>query len=172
MTDITLAVALPLLVAFVLALTRDNAFAWLGQLLGPLALALSALILFAHWSGFSEPAVVMLGGFTPPLGIVFYVDQLALLFAIAVPLLTLLLWPDGQGAQGVRRQSLTLLLAASLTGLTLSATCSRFCQTRRRSTRPRSRRSTTKSFTLAAFDTPKRSRQPMRTIIATFLPCD
>jgi formate hydrogenlyase subunit 3/multisubunit Na+/H+ antiporter MnhD subunit len=120
MTDITLTVVLPLLGAFLLPLTRDNALAWLGRLFGPLLLAVSAWILFMHWSTFSAPQVVILGGFAPPLGIVFYIDRLALLFALAVPLMTLLLWPGDAEKDALRRQSLTLLLAASLTGLALS----------------------------------------------------
>ena len=54
------------------------------------------------------------GGFAPPLGIAFYVDRLALLFALAVPLTTLLLWPHDTDGDDARRQSLTLLLAAPL----------------------------------------------------------
>ena len=100
MTDITLTVVLPLLGAFLLPLTRDNALAWLGRLFGPLLLAVSAWILFMHWSTFSAPEVVILGGFAPPLGIVFYIDRLALLFALAVPLMTLLLWPGDAEKDG------------------------------------------------------------------------
>ncbi|MDJ0740933.1 MAG: proton-conducting transporter membrane subunit [Gammaproteobacteria bacterium] len=120
MTDLTLAVALPLLAAFVRPLFNAGALRWLGQLIGPVVLALVTVILFAHWSTFSEPFAIALGGFAPPLGIAFYVDRMALLFALAVPLVTLLLWPGDDGADGARRQSLTLLLAASLTGLALS----------------------------------------------------
>ena len=120
MTDITLAVVLPLLGAFVLPLTARGGLAWLGSLLGPALLVLSALILFVNWSTYEAPYAIALGGFAPPLGITFYVDLLALVFALAVPLTTLLLWPGDDGQAGVRRQSLTLLLAAALTGLALS----------------------------------------------------
>lgn len=120
MTDITLTIALPLLAAFLLPLTNDRPVRRLGSLLGPIALVLSSMILLVHWSTFSEPYTATLGGFAPPLGIVFYIDRLALLFAIAVPLMTLLLWPGEQDEQAARRQSLTLLLAASLTGMALS----------------------------------------------------
>ena len=87
---------------------------------GPAVLALSALVLFVNASAYEAPYAIALGGFAPPLGITFYVDPLALLFALAVPLITLLLWPGDDGEAGVRRQSLTLLLAAALTGLALS----------------------------------------------------
>lgn len=119
-TDLTLAVILPLLGAFVRPLLSGGLLGLLGRLLGPVLLTLVAVILVAHWSTFSEPFVIALGGFAPPLGIAFYVDRLALVFALAVPLFTLLLWPADDDADGVRRQSLTLLLAASLTGLALS----------------------------------------------------
>lgn len=118
MNDVTLALAIPLLGAFLLPLTANPTLQRLSGLLGPAILAVSALLLFAAWSAFEAPYVIALGGFAPPLGIALYVDRLALLFALAVPLATLLLWPGGDG--GVRRQSLTLLLAAALIGMALS----------------------------------------------------
>ena len=120
MTDVTLAIALPLLGAFLLPVTARRGLQWLGALLGPTVLALSALVLFANASVYEAPYAIALGGFAPPLGITFYVDPLALLFALTVPLVTLLLWPGDDGDAGIRRQSLTLLLAAALTGLALS----------------------------------------------------
>ena len=120
MTDITLAVVLPLLGAFVLPLTARGGLIWLGSLLGPALLVLSALTVLINWSVYEAPYAITLGSFAPPLGITFYVDLLALVFALTVPLTTLLLWPGDDGQDGVRRQSLTLLLAAALTGLALS----------------------------------------------------
>lgn len=123
MTDVTLAVALPLLGAFMLPVTARGGLRWLGTMIGPAVLALSAWVLFAQVSVYESPYAIALGGFAPPLGITFYVDLMALLFALAIPLVTLLLWPgdteDGLDV-GIRRQSLTLLLAAALTGLALS----------------------------------------------------
>lgn len=120
MTDLSLAVALPLLGAFLLPLVARGGLHWLGSVLGPALLALSALLVFANASAYESPYAIALGGFAPPLGITFYIDPLALLFALAIPLVTLLLWPGHAGEAGIRRQSLTLLLAASLTGLALS----------------------------------------------------
>jgi formate hydrogenlyase subunit 3/multisubunit Na+/H+ antiporter MnhD subunit len=120
MTDVTLAIALPLLGAFLLPLPLGRGLQWLGGLLGPAVLALSAIVLFANASTYEAPYAIAMGGFAPPLGISFYVDPLALVFALSVPLVTLLLWPGGDGEAGIRRQSLTLLLAAALTGLALS----------------------------------------------------
>jgi formate hydrogenlyase subunit 3/multisubunit Na+/H+ antiporter MnhD subunit len=115
----TLAVALPLLGAFVLPLGNAGP-RWLGTALGPAILAISGLIVLANWSAYETPYAIALGGFAPPLGIVFFIDRMALLFALATVLTTLLLWPGGNGSAGLRRQSLTLLLAASLVGLALS----------------------------------------------------
>ena len=55
--------------------------------------------------------------FAPPLGIVIYVDQLALLFALAVPLFGLVFWPRGDREGRVREDALMLLLVA-LTAVT------------------------------------------------------
>jgi formate hydrogenlyase subunit 3/multisubunit Na+/H+ antiporter MnhD subunit len=120
MTDISLAVVLPLLGAFLLPLAARSGLRWLAAILGPALLAAAALVVFANWSGFSAPFAIALGSFAPPLGITFYIDELALLFALAVPLISLLLWPGESDQSGVRRQSLTLLLAAALSGLALS----------------------------------------------------
>ena len=122
MTEVTLAVVLPLLGAFVLPLTRHTGVRWLAAVIGPALLAACALLLFAAWSAFDAPYTIALGSFAPPLGIAFYIDRLALLFALAVPLTTLALWPAEAEADesAGRRQSLTLLLAGALSGLALS----------------------------------------------------
>lgn len=120
MSDISLTVVLPLLTAFLLPLIRQTGLRWLSDITGPAVMAVCALLLFAEWSNFDAPYAIALGGFVPPLAIVFYVDMMALIFALAVPLMTLLLWPANTGEAGTQRQSLTLLLAAALTGLALS----------------------------------------------------
>jgi formate hydrogenlyase subunit 3/multisubunit Na+/H+ antiporter MnhD subunit len=120
MSQITLLVALPLLAAFLLPLVSRIARP-LGWLLGPAVLVAMIALVVEAWAGMTTPAVaIALGGFLPPLGISFHVDELALVFALAVPVSTLLLWPWDGGEEGVRRQSLTLLLAASCSGLALS----------------------------------------------------
>ena len=120
MTDMTLAVALPLLGAFVLPILRNTGLGWLASFVGPVLLLLVSWVVFVNWSDYTTPSVIALGGFAPPLGITFYIDELALLFVLAVTLFTLLLWPGGSDEAGIRRQSLTLLLAASLNGLAMS----------------------------------------------------
>ena len=120
MSEITLVVALPLLTAFALSLLHRIS-GWLSQLAGPAVLLAMIWLLVDAWLVFSSPGVaVALGGFPPPLGVNFYVDELALAFALAVPVSTLLLWPWDAKESGVRRQALTLLLAAACTGLALS----------------------------------------------------
>lgn len=125
MNQIVLAVVLPLLAAFLMQpLARVSGLA--ARALGPLVLVLSAGIILGLWLDFGEaPFTVAIGGFAPPLGIVFYADRLALLFALAVPLFTLLFWPgigdDGADAgRAARRDALVLLLAAAAMGLALS----------------------------------------------------
>ena len=66
-----------------------------------------------------QAVVIQIGGFLPPLGIVFYVDRMALLFAIAISVGTLLLWPDG-AKDRLRQSTLSLILAAAGSGLALS----------------------------------------------------
>ena len=116
-----LPVVLPLLAAFLLQpLARVARPAAL--LLGPATLAVSAYLLLRLWLDFGAmPYTVAIGGYAPPLGIVFYVDKLALLFATAVPVLTLLFWSRGEDdPDPVRRDAVMLLLAAAATGLALS----------------------------------------------------
>jgi formate hydrogenlyase subunit 3/multisubunit Na+/H+ antiporter MnhD subunit len=120
MSAIVLPVVLPLLAAFLLQpLERLSGF--LARLLGPLTLLVCAGVIWQVWSQAGDaPFSVALGGFAPPLGIVFYVDQLALLFALAVPLFALLFWPRGEREGRVREDALMLLLVASCTGMALS----------------------------------------------------
>jgi len=123
--NVILPVILPLLAAF-LMLPVARLSAVVARLLGPLVLLIGLVLLLQLWfAPEAEPFMVALGGFAPPLGIVFYVDQLALIFAMAVPLFTLVFWNwspgSDQDAQGMARQdALMLLLAASATGLALS----------------------------------------------------
>lgn len=129
MSQIVLPVVLPLLAAFLMQpLARVSRRA--AGVLGPLTLAACVWITWQLWLEIGDvPAMVAIGDFLPPLGIVFYADHLSLLFALAVPLMGLLFWPgsaDGAGdpghdaAHGARRDALVLLLVAASTGLALS----------------------------------------------------
>ncbi len=119
MNRLVLLVALPLLTAFLLpVIHRVSAFA--GRWVGPLTLAYTSALGIFLWSQLGDGAVAIdLGGFRAPLGITLYADQLAILFAVAITLGTLLLWP-GLGHDSVRRSTLALILAAAGSGLALS----------------------------------------------------
>jgi formate hydrogenlyase subunit 3/multisubunit Na+/H+ antiporter MnhD subunit len=119
MNQLILVVVLPLLAAFVTPIV-ERTFKPLGWLLGPATLLCTLWLLITLWPQLGDnPDAFMLGGFIPPLGISFYVDHLAMIFAVAVPILCLLLWP-WQGAQSARVYSLMLLLAAACSALALS----------------------------------------------------
>lgn len=118
---IVLPIVLPLLAAFLMQpLAKVSGI--LAKLLGPLVLALSALLLVLiglHHG--SAPFSIAVGGYAPPLGIVFYVDRLALLFATLVPAMALLFWSRGEDEpDSARRDAVMLLMSASATGLALS----------------------------------------------------
>jgi formate hydrogenlyase subunit 3/multisubunit Na+/H+ antiporter MnhD subunit len=121
MSSVVLAIVLPLLAAFLLQ-PLDRVAPSLARLLGPATLLVAAWVLAETWlTRGSVPFTVALGGFAPPLGIVLYVDALALLFALAVPVFGLLFWPwSAAGEDRVREQALTLLLLAAAAGLALS----------------------------------------------------
>lgn len=119
-SDITLAIVLPLMAAFVRPVLFNGPLRGIGNLVGPLVLVAVIVLLINTLLDYQAPYAIALGGFKAPLGIALYVDPLALLFALCVPVLTLLLWPAARDENGARRQSLTLLLAASLSGLALS----------------------------------------------------
>jgi len=119
MNNLLLLIALPLMTAFLLPII-DRFSSLLSRLAGPLVLFTTSAIGIWNWTLLGEQAVVIqIGGFLPPLGIVFYVDRMALLFAIAVSAGTLLLWPDG-AKDRLRQSTLSLILAAAGSGLALS----------------------------------------------------
>ena len=122
---LVLPVVLPLLGAFLMQpLARVSARG--ARILGPLLLVLSAGITAQLWLQLGDaPFSLAIGGFAAPLGILFYADRIALLFALAIPVFALLFWPEfGPGAggrdQAARRDALMLLLVAAATGLALS----------------------------------------------------
>jgi NADH-quinone oxidoreductase subunit N len=121
MNALALPIALPFLAAFLVRPTA-RVSTGLAKWFGPLVVLVCAgllvnIALLAH----GQPVSANLGGFAPPLGIVFYADNLALMFAIAVPLFALLLWPrEGMKEGGDRVSALMLLLVGSGTGMALS----------------------------------------------------
>ncbi len=120
MSALVLMIVLPLATAFLLpVLNRLSAQA--GRFVGPLVLAITTTMGFqALWSAADSVTVIELGGFAPPLGIVLYADAMAVLFATAISLGTLLLWPSERGNDPVRGATMALLLAGAGCGLALS----------------------------------------------------
>jgi len=117
----TLPIVLPLLGAFLLQpIARVSAA--LARAVGPAILIACLWVLTETWlAQGGRPFAVAIGGFAAPLGIVLYVDRIALLFAAAVPTFALLFWPwAGTGQEATRESALLLLLVSSVTGLALS----------------------------------------------------
>ncbi|MCB1877108.1 MAG: NADH-quinone oxidoreductase subunit J [Chromatiales bacterium] len=111
-----LMIALPLLAAFLLPLTGP-----LARWVGPFAAALNIALGISLWQTVAQegPSVVVMGGFAAPLGIVFRVDTLAVLFATALAALVLILWPR-TSADPRRESALLLILLAAGCGLAFS----------------------------------------------------
>ena len=114
---IVLLVILPLLGAFLLPVLQRGS-EQLARFAGPVVLLVSLGIGLQAWSALSQPAMIALGGFAPPLGIVFYVDQMAILFCLLILAMALLLWPY-TSAISAREFNLTLLLTGAGCGLAL-----------------------------------------------------
>lgn len=119
MNAIAFNIALPLLSAFVLPVIHSNS-AYISRLIGPIVLLAMLALAGVSMLALEQPQAIALGGFRPPLGISFHIDELALLMVMIIPAVMLLLWPY-RASQGHREESLLLLLAAAATGLALSA---------------------------------------------------
>lgn len=121
MNALVLPVVLPLLTAFLLR-PAGSLSPVLARWAGPaVMLACAGLLVYLAQLANGQPMTVAIGGFAPPLGIVFYADSLAMLLALAVPVSALLLWPrESDAASGSRKSALMLLLAGSGTGMALS----------------------------------------------------
>jgi len=113
-----LTIVLPLLTAFLLPVL-DRVSTVLTHYIGPLLLIAGLLLTLFIWDEMTQPYMIAIGGFAPPSGIVFYIDQLSLLFTALVLLMALLLWPYHKDTS-VREYSLTLLLTGAACGLALS----------------------------------------------------
>ncbi|MEA3413701.1 MAG: complex I subunit 5 family protein [Pseudomonadota bacterium] len=120
MNNVILMFALPLLAAFLIQ-TLWRALGPLSRFVGPLTLLATGIIGLRAWPVVTEqPAAIAIGNFAPPLGITFYVDRLALLFALIVAFGMLALWPWGKVEDRPRTDSILLILAAAATGMALS----------------------------------------------------
>jgi formate hydrogenlyase subunit 3/multisubunit Na+/H+ antiporter MnhD subunit len=113
-------VALPLLGAFLLPIIYRRHTS-IGHWTGPLILLINIGIALELWRAITKhgPQIIAMGDFQPPLGIIFYIDKLALLFVLMVVIGTLILW-FGKKRGNVREETLLLLIVAGGCGLALS----------------------------------------------------
>lgn len=113
-------VALPLLGAFLLPIIYRQ-HTKVGYWTGPFILVINLGIAMGLWHRVAAdgPQIIAMGGFSAPLGIIFYVDQLALLFVIMLVLGTLVLWLGNEMGR-IREETLLLLIVAGGCGLVLS----------------------------------------------------
>ncbi len=128
MNILVLLVVLPLLAAFLLPLAGRSQAAndhsqhgMLTHLIPPAVFIFNLTIAVALWYGNQEvgPQTLAVGGFTAPIGIVFYADALALLFVMALSFITLVLWL-GKERHELRQEVLWLLLTGAGCGMLLS----------------------------------------------------
>ena len=118
MPYVVLTVAIPFMAAFLLPIV-ERFSSILARAIGP-AVILIMLGLSIHvWIDLQAPVMIAIGGFAPPLGVVFYIDQLSILFTAAVLTMVFLLWPF-QASATIREHSLMLLLSGAACGLALS----------------------------------------------------
>jgi formate hydrogenlyase subunit 3/multisubunit Na+/H+ antiporter MnhD subunit len=98
-TDPVLMLVLPLLGAFLLPIVHRRS-AIIGRALGPAILTINVMIGLVLWNHVSHagPVAVAMGGFPAPLGIVFYADGLAVVFALLAAF-TLILFGFGVKAE-------------------------------------------------------------------------
>jgi formate hydrogenlyase subunit 3/multisubunit Na+/H+ antiporter MnhD subunit len=109
-------VALPLLGAFLLPLISRQ-HEKIGYWVVPVLLMINLAFALILW-GDGRQSFAM-GGFSAPMGITFYVDKLALIFAIMMILGTLILW-IGKKRGEVQEETLLLLIVAGGCGMALS----------------------------------------------------
>jgi formate hydrogenlyase subunit 3/multisubunit Na+/H+ antiporter MnhD subunit len=117
MNTIAFNIALPLLSAFLLP-TIVTSSKHLARFIGPLILLVMLWFAWSISSHQTQPTMIAIGGFLPPLGVSLHLDQLSLLMAMAIPLLLLLLWPYRNPDSRV--EALLLLLAGAASGMALS----------------------------------------------------
>lgn len=118
MNNMAFNVALPLLTAFLIPIISSSSRP-AARFIGPFVLLAMLWFASAYFYMLEHPLAIALGGFLPPLGVSFHLDQLSLLMACIIPLIMLILWPYAN-KEGYREEALLLLLAGSASGLVLS----------------------------------------------------
>ncbi len=120
MNQIVLTFALPLLSAFLLPIIMRASLGF-GLWIGPVVLLYGSWLTINLWlTGSGDTYSIAMGGFAPPVGINFYIDEVSLLLVFFTQLMGLLFWPYKISESTARRQVLMLLLVASSTGMALS----------------------------------------------------
>lgn len=120
MNNLILLVVLPLLTAFVIPVVAKHSSLF-ARLIGPAVLVFIMVLVVMSWNSVGRDGfAIYIGGFLPPVGIVFYVDHFSLMFSGMIVAMLLIVWPwDTYTAP--RQYSLYMLLAAASFGLVLSA---------------------------------------------------
>ena len=120
MNNMVLLVVLPLLAAFVIPVIAKQSNI-LSRLIGPAVLLFTLVMIAMSWGQVGRGgSAIFVGGFLPPVGIVFYIDHFSLMLSALIALMLLLVWPWSHYTP-VRQLSLYMLLAAASFGLVLSA---------------------------------------------------
>ena len=113
-----LIVVIPLLAAFLLPVL-ERVSSMFARAIGPAIMLILLGLSINIWMELDQPVMLALGGFAPPLGIVFYIDQMSILFAGLAIAITFMLWPF-QAKSSIREHTLMLILTAAASGLALS----------------------------------------------------
>ncbi len=119
MNSLVLLMVLPLFAAFIIPVVAKFS-SKLALFTGPVVLCINLLLIMSAWVKVGSGAhAIFLGGFLPPVGIVFYIDHFSLLFSGLIASMVLIVWP--WDAKESRLYSLYMLLSAASFGLALSA---------------------------------------------------
>ncbi|HHL32336.1 MAG TPA: NADH-quinone oxidoreductase subunit J, partial [Oceanospirillales bacterium] len=119
MNSLILMVVLPLLCAFIIPLIAQFSQS-VAKFIGPVVLLFILSMVATSWLQVGRGAeAIFVGGFLPPVGIVYYIDHFSLMFSALIAVMLLVVWPWQNTSP--RQYSLYMLLAAACFGLVLSA---------------------------------------------------
>ncbi len=115
-----LLIILPFLGAFLLPIIYRH-YNQAGYWAAPVVLVISLVICIGLWHGVNivGPQSLVMGGVSAPLGIVFYVDALSILFVLVLLVGSLILWL-GAWHRRIKEEMLLLLMVGGGSGLVLS----------------------------------------------------
>ena len=120
MNNLILLVVLPLLSAFIIPVVAKYSNG-IARVIGPAVLAFILVLVAMSWNSVGRDSfAIYVGGFLPPVGIVFYIDHFSLMFSAMIAAMFLIIWPWNDYTPP-RLYSLYMLLAGASFGLVLSA---------------------------------------------------